>query len=107
MDCDEANELLNINLSAEGAGDLWDKESDSDQEEPQDAFCALAHTSQNLLSCSQLVQMVNKLTPMLFVPAGPSHHLVRDRPILIRVSWAKQVDQEFRSDVEENTPDIL
>ena len=35
-DWDDEYKLLNIILSAECAGDLWNKESDSDQEEPQD-----------------------------------------------------------------------
>ena len=41
--------------------------------------------------------MVNEITPFPVVPAGPSHYLIRDRPILTRClpsDWADQVEEE-------------
>ena len=42
---DEDQALLNIDLSTEGVGDLWDKESDCDQKEDQGTLGALAQPS--------------------------------------------------------------
>ena len=91
---DEENEFFNIDLSVENVGDIQDKESDIIQKENLDAFCALAQSSQYLLSGSKPFQVVNNLNPALSVSREPSRHLVRTQPTL---TFLTPLDLQFKN----------
>ena len=88
--------IIAINLSSAEEGEFG-KVSDNNQDLPEDALGSLAQSSQDLLSCSNLVKVVNKLTPPPVVSAGPSRYLLKDRPILtgcLPSEWADQAELE-------------
>ena len=72
-----------LNLSSERLG-LQDRGNISDQVEQQDALGALTQYSQDVLSVSQLVKVVDNLSnPVPLFPARPALcHLVKDKPII-------------------------
>lgn len=101
----DGEEVLSINLSAADEGDLGE-ECDGNQEPHEDTLGSLAQSSQDLLSCSNLNRVVNKMTPSPAVPAGPSCYQIRDRPILtgcLSSDWADQVEEDSSPGLPEDS----
>ena len=91
----DKDEILAINLSPVDEGDFGEN-SDVNQEPQENNLEYFTQSSHYLLSCSEFAKVVNNMTLSPLVPARPSRHQIRDRPILtwcLPTKWADHMDQ--------------
>ena len=92
----DGGDVIAINLSS-AEEEEFGEESDGNQDPPEDALGSLAQSSQDLLSCSNLVRVVNELTQPPAVPAEPSCYLIKDKSILtgcLPSDWSDQAEED-------------